>query len=409
MGCVFYAQNDEREVTGMRGAKPRIWLLVLVCIGAIVAVAWIVMSSDSDSSVAAATEQRDVLDERNASSIRVLDELENVENTIFALDTVWAVTSNLPDNFSAGPTNARLILIDPTTGENKTVLDGLGVQPTFALLDDQVWVKLEDRIVAFDATGSEVASIGWETEGDMIAGDRYLWVADFHGARVIAIDPSTAEVAGSIETDRFPVTPIVAFGHVWIPSVTDGTVTILDEATLGATTTLSVFVTSGRQSEVATVPGGATGDEVWVITVEGELFAIGAEQATLGDLREIVVDRPVNKLVAHGDRVVLLPIGGVSVLVADLASGETLAQIPLDSIPYRAVIVDDDVWITSDGGLEALTQIDVQSLAVVERFQVGTNESNTTGPTQPFVVGDEIWVPNRGDNAIFAVSRSPGS
>jgi len=180
-------------------------------------------------------------------------------------------------------------------------------------------------------------------------------------------------------------------------------VTIVDEATLGDTTNLSVFVTSGRLSEVTAVPGGATGNEVWAINVEGELFAIGAEAATLGQLRDIPVDRAINKLVVQGDHVVLLPIGGVSVLIADLATGETLAQIPIDSIPYRGVTVGDQVWITSDGPLEALTQIDPESLAVVEQFQVGTNTSNTTGPTQPFIVGDEIWVPNRGDNAIFAV------
>ncbi|MGZ0175333.1 MAG: hypothetical protein ACKVIQ_00505 [Acidimicrobiales bacterium] len=98
----------------------------------------------------------------------------------------------------------------------------------------------------------------------------------------------------------------------------------------------------------------------------------------------------------QADRVVFRPIRGVSVLIADLGTGELLAPIPIDSIRYQAVTVGDRVWVTSDGTREALTQIDLQSLEVVEQFQIGMNESDTPGPTQPFIVHDESWVPNRG-------------
>lgn len=43
---------------------------------------------------------------------------------------------------------------------------------------------------------------------------------------------------------------------------------------------------------------------------------------------------------------------------------------------------------------------------LVEQFQIGMNEFKTTGPTQPLIVGDEISLPNRGDDAIFAVTTS---
>ena len=58
-------------------------------------------------------------------------------------------------------------------------------------------------------------------------------------------------------------------------------------------------------------------------------------------------------------------------LIADLGTGELLAPIPIDSIRYQAVTVGDRVWVTSDGTREALTQIDLQSLEVVEQFQIG--------------------------------------
>lgn len=344
----------------------------------------------------------------DVSRVRVLDDLSNVDNLVFALGSVWAVTSNLTDNSSAGDAEASLIRIDPASGESEALLDGLATQPTLASLGDHVWVKLDDRIVAFNASGVEVRSLRWAPAGEMFAGEEYLWVTDFTGAQVSAVDPATAQILRTLESDRFPIQPIFAFGHAWIPSSTDGTVTVIDEATLGDTTRLAVVVTDEQLSEVTAVPGGATGDEVWVTNLHGELFAIGAQKETLGELRNVSVDRPINRLVPQGDRIVLLPTGGLSVLVADLATGETLAEISLGSIPFRAVADGDGdgIWIAGDGTLEALSHISLRELRMVEQFQTGMNQSKTTGPTQPIIVGDEVWVANRGDDAIFAVGVS---
>ena len=380
-----------------QGSAKRRWMQILAAAGlaALTVVAVVVVSRD---------------DGGDANRVRVFDDLSNVENSVFALGSVWAVTSNLDDNYSGGEADASLILMDPATGESETLLDGLSAQPTLASLNDRVWAKLDDRVVAFDASGVEVQSLPWEVAGEMFAGEEYVWITDFKGAQVSVIDPATARVVRTLDSDRFPIQPIFAFGHAWLPSSTDGTVTVVDEATLGETTRLSIAVSNEQLSEITAVPGGATGDEVWVANLQGELFAIGAQAETFGELRDIPVDRAINRLVPQGDRIVLLPTGGLSVLVADLATGETLAEISLDSIPFRAIADGDSdgdgMWIASDGPLEALTHINLRELTLVEQFQIGTNTSTTTGPTQPFVVDNEIWVPNRGDNAIFAVTTS---
>ncbi len=374
-------------------AKRRVRILAAAGLVALTVVAVVVVSRDDDGV---------------ANRVRVFDDLSNVENSVFALGSVWAVTSNLADNFSGGDADASLIRMDPATGESKTLLDGLLAQPTLASLNDRVWAKLDDRVVAFDASGVEVQSLAWEVAGEMFVGEEYLWITDFQGAQVSVVDPATARVVHTLDSGRFPIQPIFAFGHAWLPSSTDGTVTVFDEETLGETIHLAIAVTDEQLSEITAVPGGATGDEVWVVNLHGELFAIGAQAETLGELRYIPVDRAINRLVPQGDRVVLLPTGGLSVLVADLATSETLAEISLGSIPFRAVADGDGggMWIASDGPLEALTHINLRELTLVEQFRIGMNTSTTTGPTQPFVVGDEIWVPNRGDNAIFAVATS---
>lgn len=102
----------------------------------------------------------------------------------------------------------------------------------------------------------------------------------------------------------------------------------------------------------------------------------------------------------------LLPTWGTSVLGFNASTGTVVAEIPIDSIPVGAIVAHDLVWVTGDGLRETLTAIDPASLTVIAQFEIGTNESTTTGPRHPAVVGDEIWVPNRGDDAIFIVDAA---
>ena len=182
---------------------------------------------------------------------------------------------------------------------------------------------------------------------------------------------------------------------------------MVDEDTLGQDTTLEAEVSSEPLTDVTAVPSGPLGNEVWATTIDGELVAIGAEPATLGAVRPIPLDLEVNRLVAIGDRLVLLPTWGRSVVIADLTSGRVLERLPIDSIPFRVVSDGQHAWVAGDGIRETLTRIDPLRLRIVEQFEVGTNSSTTTGPTQPFLVGADVWVPNRGDDQLVIVSMNP--
>ncbi|MEM9651968.1 MAG: hypothetical protein AAGA65_07715 [Actinomycetota bacterium] len=343
---------------------------------------------------------------------RMIDGLDNVAQARFALGQVWAVTSDLANNYSQGEANARIVRIDTGSGSQTLVMADLEVQPLLLESHGLLWAKLVDRIVGFDGSGAEAVTVPWAADGELIGGDEVLWVTDFPGGRVAAIDPTRGEVREVIDTVRFPVAPITAFGHVWLPSSTDGTVGIIDEATLGRSTNRIVAVTDGRQKDVTAVPAGPTGDEVWVRDFDGGYTAISAATGRFGELRRVTFDRSINRVIPIDDRLLLLPSWGLSVLVADLATGQTLAELRLDAIPFRAVVVDGpagrEAWVSSDGGFEGLFHIDLESLEIVERFAVGENSSTTTGPTQPFLVGDEVWIPNRGDNKVFVVDRAFG-
>lgn len=339
------------------------------------------------------------------SATRVIDGLDNVENSIFALGSVWAVTSNKPDEFSTGTVEADVVRIDPSTGHVEVVLTTTGIEPTFAQLSDRLWVKLVDRLVAFNSAGSEVDALPLPPgqSRDVLGAEQRLWVVETEHDRLSVIDPDDPDAREVIATGDYPVAPLDAFGSVWVPGLIDGTMTVIDVAGPGASTSSVSFVTH-RPKNVMAVAGGRNGDEIWVSNADGELHAISAEPGTLGEVRQIEIDRPINRLAVYDDRAFLLPTWGRRVLVLDLHTEEVVAEIPIDSIPVRVLAAHDLIWVTGDGIDEVLVVIDPESLALTARFNAGSGASSTNGPQQPLVVDHEIWIPNRGDDAFFIVS-----
>ena len=340
-----------------------------------------------------------------AETVRRITGLPNVETIVFALDAVWAVTSNRADRFSQEPLDAGVVRIDPVTFITETVLDSLTVEPTLSPLDDRIWVNMADRMVALNGDGEQVASVSFAPAelGGHTAGSDHLWFVDFDGGRTSAVDPHTNTIIKSVDTGAFPVRPISAFGHVWIPSVIDGTVTIVDEASLGETTQIAPFVSSNQLTDVTAVADGRTGDEVWVTDLEGQLYAIGADDHSFGEVRRVNLDVAINRIHVHRDRAILVPTWGRAILILDLETERVLARILTEAIPIHAIVAHELVWVTGDGPQEILTVIDPYSFDVRRQIALGTNESLTNGPHKPVAIGDDIWVPNRGDDAIFVV------
>ena len=335
-------------------------------------------------------------------SLSTIDGIANVDNGVFGADAVWVSTSSKADNFSTGETDAGIIRLDPTTGTATTILAGLDTEPTFVAFGDQVWAELDNRVIAFDTAGREVAQVTVDASGALVAGDRYLWATGFAGGLSV-IDPAAANVIAQLETVRFPVSPVEAFGHVWVPRATDGTVTVLDIATLGETTSLTIEVSPQMQTNATAVSEGSTGAEVWITDLVGDLYAIEAEGPNLGAVRQLPLERAINQVIPAGASTVLLPTWGQLALIVDSQTAEVIAEVEIETIPVRAVVDGGMAWVSGDGITETLTEIDVATGEVVEHHPAGLNRSNTTGPTTPFIVGDHIWVTNRGDDTIVVV------
>jgi hypothetical protein len=343
----------------------------------------------------------------DGDAVERIDGLHNVETVVYALGSVWAVTSSRPDVYSQQALETSVVRVDPETRQIESVLDRLDNAPTFSEIGNRLWVNLSDRMVALDASGTEVASVPF-TDGPTghVAGTDHLWVIDAGAATISAVDPVSGQVLTELPTGTAPTNPIVAFGYVWVPSIIDGTVTVLDEQTLGRTTHIQPVVSPDWLTDAAAIPGSLTGDEVWVTNVKGDIAAITAEGEGLGDVRPVDIDTSVNNVFALDDFVFIVPLFGLDVLVLDRQSGKLVTNVRTRAIPFRATVADDLLWVAEDGPREILTVIDPDTLRVSAEFDVGTNESSTTGPQRPVDVGDEIWVPNRGDDAMFIVGTT---
>ena len=333
--------------------------------------------------------------------------LDNVETAAFALGSVWAVTSSRPDVYSRQELQTAVVRIDPASRHVETVLDELDSAPTFSEINDRLWVNLSDRLVALDAAGTEVASVPFPGGPQShVAGSQHLWVVDSAAATISAVEPTSGEVIAEVPTGTAPTNPIVAFGYVWVPSIIDGTVTVIDEQTLGRTTHIQPFISSDWLTDATAVPDAGTGDEIWVADVKGHIAAITAEGDGFGDVRPVDIDTSINLVVVLDEFVFLVPLFGLDVLVLDRRSEELVGRIRTRSSPFRATAANDLLWVAGDGPRETLTVIDPDTLSIQREFDIGTNESNSTGPQRPLAVRDEIWVPNRGDDALFIVSAT---
>lgn len=334
--------------------------------------------------------------------VDVIDGLDNVSTMVAALGSVWAVTTNRPDEFSPGDIRSAIQRIEPVSREVTPVMTIDGVEPDLVEAGDRLWVAAERELVALDRDGADVARLTLPNPpGGVAAAGGLLWVADTAGGVVLGIDARTAQIVSTTRTGAFPVGPISAFGRVFVPDLIDGTLTIIDAEADAEPRSVVEFVTDDPKFVLPMIGR----EEVWVTNIDGDVFA-ASSRVDRARSRRLDVGRPINSAVMHEQTAFLLPTWGTSVLGFDASTGTVVAEIPIDSIPVGAIVAHDLVWVTGDGLRETLTAIDPVSLTVIAQFEIGTNESTTTGPRHPIVVGDEIWVPNRGDDAIFIVDAA---
>jgi streptogramin lyase len=157
---------------------------------------------------------QDALYEIGARSHKVLKTLSVFDASAVAtgLGAVWV----------AGGTSSNVVEVEPEKAKVAHRIDVPQGAHNVAVIGGNVWVSSGDSgdaVSRINPKNRRVRSIALEHSSfpDGLAGtDRVVWVGEYQGGRVIAIDPHTVQVVARIGVGAGPAIVAVGFGSLWV-------------------------------------------------------------------------------------------------------------------------------------------------------------------------------------------------
>jgi virginiamycin B lyase len=195
-------------------------------------------------------------------------------------------------------------------------------------------------IAKFSISGSP----DWVAIGDSV------WISNNPKSNISQLDPKTNQVGAVITVAKKPCSGLaIAFGSVWVPICSDGSVQRVDPKS---------------QEIVATIPSGVANTEGGITAGEGSIWMPSDAAGVLSR-----IDPGTNKVVSR-------------------------ISIPPDS--YTAVFEAGSVWITSTKN-NLLTRVDAKTEKVIAKIPVG--------PSPRFLATGlgSVWTLNQGDGSVTRV------
>ncbi|MEZ5063016.1 MAG: serine/threonine-protein kinase, partial [Solirubrobacterales bacterium] len=155
----------------------------------------------------------------------------------------------------------------------------LGAPRAIAVGFGSIWVVNDQALYRLDPGEQGAVPVridAGDGPGDVAVDDRYVWVADDSGDRVIRVDPTTNSATGSVPAGEEPRSIATGGGAVWVVSSGDAKLTKIDPesaSVLGSPTTVGV-----RPTSVAFGEG-----RVWVAdNAASELYSLDPGSAGAG-------------------------------------------------------------------------------------------------------------------------------
>jgi YVTN family beta-propeller protein len=195
-------------------------------------------------------------------------------------------------------------------------------------------------IAKFSVPGSP----DWVAIGDSV------WISNNPKNNISELDPKSNQVGAVITVAKKPCSGLaIAFGSVWVPICSDGSVQRVDPTS---------------QKIVASVPSGVANTEGGITAGEGSIW---------------------------------MPSDAAGVLSRiDPATNKVVSKISIPEGSYTAAFYADAVWITSTKN-NLLTRVDAKSEKVVASVPVG--------PAPRFLAAGlgSVWTLNQGDGTVTRV------
>ena len=251
-----------------------------------------------------------------------------------------------------------------------------------------------------------------------------------HG-ELLRIDPKQNTVSGSVAVGSAPTGVASDGGHVWVTSIGDSTVSLVDEHGLSAVPIptegapvgvaargATAYVADSGEPGQVTVVSAQGGRSTYSLPSEGiAAIATGREGLWIASDGKAARMEPVSTYAGtFVDAVQLTPsfgsyaaiaIGAASVWVLDDPANRRLwrldphhasltATIPLPFVPDAVAVGDGSVWVT--GQLDdTIARIDPATNQVVKTIRVGRE------PRGVAVGGGAVWVANTVDRTVSRI------
>jgi virginiamycin B lyase len=185
---------------------------------------------------------------------------------------------------------------------------------------------------------------------DWVAIGDSVWISNNPKDNISRLDSKTNQVGAVIAVAKTPCSGLaIAFGSVWVPICSDGSVERVD---------------AKSQKIIATIPSGVANTEGGITAGEGSIW---------------------------------MPSDAAGVLSRiDPATNKVVSKISIPAGSFTAAYEDGSVWITSTKN-NLLTRVDAKTEKVIAKIPVG--------PTPRFLATGlgSIWTLNQGDGSVSRV------
>jgi YVTN family beta-propeller protein len=251
-----------------------------------------------------------------------------------------------------------------------------------------------------------------------------------HG-ELVRIDPKQNAVSGSVAVGSAPTGVASDGGHVWVTSIGDSTVSLVDEHSLSAVPIPTEGAPVGVAAQGATAYVADSGDpgQVTVVSAQGgrATYSLASEDINA------IASGPNGPWIAGGSRAARLepvstyagkfvdavPLAPAFGFYAALASGagsvwvlddpadrrlwrldpthaRVTATIPLRFVPAAVAVGDGSVWVTAQLD-DTIARIDPATNRIVKTIRVGREPLGVT------VGGGAVWVANAIDRTVSRI------
>jgi YVTN family beta-propeller protein len=216
-----------------------------------------------------------------------------------------------------------------------------------------------------------------------------VWVSNYGDNTLVTVDPATGSVGAPVPTGSGPCGLAAGAGSIWVEDYGSDQVT---RVSASGGTVEATYDVGDQPYDVTFVDGAA-----WVTNYADE--SVSRIDARSGRVTRIKTGGTPIGIAPAGGRV-WVGLGEQGIAAIDTRTGTVTATIPTDGSAGWTAYDADHVWVNVDA---TVVQVDPATATISRTVAVGDKPADGT------VVGDRVWVGDRGGDLYYFPVDGAGS